>query len=64
MRTSEDIRRENAKYILETQFQGVKNRMASAVGVPHMTKIATLNQEQRRAVESVVDAMIMKYKSD
>ena len=130
MRPSEDIRRENAKYILDTQFQGEKNRMASIVGVPHiqiarlffdtenrrsplpvhhpnagllasdrfhgrkcgdklarkieealglergwldqdhaktdsiMTKIATLNQQQRREIEAVVDAMIMKYKSD
>lgn len=107
MRTAADIRKENCKYILETQFQGVKNRMAKACDIPHMqiariffenearrncgdklarrietalglelgwldqdhaktdlimTKIATLNAEGRRAVEGVVDALIMRYK--
>jgi hypothetical protein len=36
VRTAADIRRENCRYLLDTRFQGVKNRMANAVGVTHM----------------------------
>jgi hypothetical protein len=103
MKTSIEIRQINLKYILETQFQTIKNRMARAAGVPHMTiarlffdsdhrrpcsdklareleaslglergwldndhartdklgtKFASLNTQQRLAIESVVDAMM------
>ena len=36
MRTSADIRRENLRYLIDTKFQGVKNRLANHVGVAHM----------------------------
>ena len=36
MRTSADIRRENLRYLIDTKFQGVKNRLANHIGVTHM----------------------------
>ena len=36
MRTSADIRRENLRYLIDTKFQGVNNRIAKHLGVQPM----------------------------
>tara|TARA_E500000178_G_scaffold318673_1_gene340313 strand:+ start:579 stop:980 length:402 start_codon:yes stop_codon:yes gene_type:complete len=36
VRTAADIRRENLRYLIDTKFQGVRNRLAKHIGVTHM----------------------------
>jgi len=36
MRTSQEIRRENLKYLIQTKYNGVANRMAKDTGIAQM----------------------------